>query len=133
MEIEYKPVAGVQSSCEAGAKLQATEEFLALARISHGARCGLGTPISRLAYCKSPIGRLAFPGFKPCSACQVCVAIGRRSQSNHHDWTAFPGVGPAPSWRTCEKCGLEYRNTDMLLHSAHKLLQVRVELRLGSR
>src|ERR1017187_9304603 len=71
---------------------------VALARISHGTRCGLGTPISRLAICGTPIGRLAFPGFKACSACQVCVAIGRRLQSNHPEWTAFPGVGPAPSW-----------------------------------
>src|ERR1035437_4617762 len=66
-----------------------------LARISHGTRYGLGTPISRLAYFKSPIGRLAFPGFKPYSACQVCVAIWTRSQSNPPDWTASPGVGPA--------------------------------------
>ena len=67
-----------------------------LARISHGTRCDLGTPI----------GRLAFPGFNPCSVCLVRVAIGRRSRSNHRERTAFPGVDPAPSGGTGEKCGL---------------------------
>src|ERR1035437_1005560 len=73
--------------------------------ISHGTRYAWERQSPDWRNAKSPIGRLAFPGFKPCSAYPVCIAIGRRSQSNYPERTAFQGVGPAPSWRTGEKYG----------------------------